>query len=202
MAMDEKSLELLKKIHEQELIVLSSHHVAYPRYGHDYDSGEAVPDDEWKQIKSLWKSWDEEKSFVDFSETFFDRTYVNSQGINKVEKIVRIDVPHSLSVTKPGHERVELVRYSGGNFDITLPPDANFTHDFADDWECVGEDVITDQKQHIERYKDYHWESDYLMQESIEMDEFYEEKIGLQTRYILTDKAKQMIGVNNDEATQ
>ena len=46
---------ILRKIHEQGLIVLMSYCVPFPRYGRVYDDGVAVPYDEWQAIKGLWR---------------------------------------------------------------------------------------------------------------------------------------------------
>jgi len=196
---DEKTLEILRKIEERGLVVLSSYQVEYPRYGMVYEGGETVPDNEWKLIQTLWKAWEEEKTILVSSETHKERNYLNSWGMKKTEHIEIFqweieDIEGEWGNPKDGSEIVEFISYEGDGFLLDRVPahvEVPIPSEW-DDWRLVGENII-DRKYDIERYKKHHWESDFLKRESIEMDEHYEEHIGLQTRFVLTDKVKELV---------
>ena len=46
-------LDVLRNIHERGLVVLWSYRNPTPRYGHDYDDGEDMPRDEWREVLAM-----------------------------------------------------------------------------------------------------------------------------------------------------
>ena len=171
--------ELLNKINDKGLIVLSSFHIAYPFYAHDYDNRKTVPDDEWAQIKKMWKSWDTVEVMTIGYTITIDKLFTGS-GCTKVERHIKEVYNDRENI------RIEHVTIHMGNSTFSFPGGHPSLAEFPQEWEYLH-DINTEVERDNVRYKKHHWQSEYLEREGIEMDEYFEEFEGLLTRYIVKD---------------
>lgn len=189
--MTDKSLSsgarrILRHIHEHGLIVRTEVHeegrTTTPRYGREFDTGEAMPIDDWLLIeRELWR---------------VEHRHGAQQGQPPTVTVIRRSVSRgylstityrldthgvkSLSIEDiQNHTFPELSIAS--KVELTALPD-----------NTVFEEEISVQN-HITRFSWTERVSDYLWIEVVDHDEVYEAWNGRLDRYLLTDKAREHI---------
>ncbi|PSN79608.1 hypothetical protein C8B47_10750 [filamentous cyanobacterium CCP4] len=170
------AIRILRKINQQGMIVLSSYRVKHPYYGHEYEEDtERMPDEDWAICEE--ELWHYE------SKTHYHQPRVKSNRIHRT--LVQGD-----SVIKTIHEIM-------GEDEILINSEELFNYEGYNDGLFKEERKIEYYPTRPpSKYKEF--QSDYLKIEGIEMDDYFEERIGLLERYVLTDEALHLIGVGVD----
>lgn len=175
--LSEKAIAVLKRIHEDGMMVLHSFRVRTPYYGRsmDIDNDDSVdmPSEDWvfcqDELFSIESKWITPPSIA--KEKTLIRRYIK-EGIETVDTIMFNDEEEIL---------VDQVM----KFPMVGNPDSPY--------ELIDETVHINW-QHFERVRVDEFKSDYLTVESIKMSDIFEEDTGILERYVLTETALQLIG--------
>jgi len=196
-ALSPEALALLKKIHERGLQVLWSFQSPRARWGRDYDSGENVSWHDWYVMsQNLWRSWVEEGRILVWHNTKMERAYKREGMI----KTVQVDI---ILENEKSREKPRTVTYESGPF-LTSKISVMYEQSVQleaeqgwGDWEFWGERVLDTECEWMPT-QERKWESDYIEVQHVEMDDFFEEHMGLMNRYSLTDLGRRLVGEFNE----
>lgn len=173
--LSEKAIAVLKKIHTNGLQVLWSFQNSIPYYG-TYPDGEEMPSDDWAILKRELESYETKNSFTRTSHPTATLIRIGIENNHKYNRTYIIAPDGSKMLVE---ETVEGLPYE--------TPDV-----------ILYENQINDAGEGV--WLSYNvWKSDYLIREKIDMDDVFEQKIGLLDQYTLTPLALEVI---NADSTQ
>lgn len=171
------ALDVLKRIHDEGMIVRSSFLVKYPYYGHDYDDADEMSDADWVIVKR--------ELFSIESKTVHPAPIITGATVIRHYYKDGSEFKDTLLVDSDGEERlVEQERIHS----IMTKNQPDF----------VLNETRTHNLHNLPPYTENLFVSEYLTIERIEMDDYFEEYIGLLDRYMLTNEARELIGAGAD----
>lgn len=162
------AIRILKDIHTRGLIVLWSFRVPHPRYA---DNDDKMPHSDWLIAnRELWYEKEVPVSMGGVKYKSIDRIVIRNRQLIR-EHVEVYDTDKEL-ITEL---KILDDALPAGELDRTVELSETITQDSDNAWS-------------------WQWSSDYIQRERIENDSYFEEFIGLESRYALTPFAIELIG--------